>query len=264
LVVVVTAFCAWLGGRLDDAGHWAVNLVRDLPVRIGRLAVTLWAGLRGLVTFIPESWRRLTGPTSTGVSALAAAVGLRLAGWLLTFLARLADLVGLPELVEFVVRAVSVATPLTAEEVATAGSVLGLYAVRWEDVRVAEGGLLRLIFARNNGRAFTIFHTIAMPPSGYSRRANLPILVHELVHIYQHTRCGCTYIWEALRAQATEGYAYGDAEGLHLAFAAGKHFRDFNREQQAQIVEDYFRRLQADEDVRDYGPFIAELRAGEV
>ncbi|MCX7668699.1 MAG: hypothetical protein N2439_01315, partial [Anaerolineae bacterium] len=38
----------WLGDRLLDVAMWGVNLVRDLPVRIGRLATTLWQGLRGV------------------------------------------------------------------------------------------------------------------------------------------------------------------------------------------------------------------------
>jgi hypothetical protein len=183
---------------------------------------------------------------------------------MLTFLSCLADLVGLPEVAELVIRAVSRATPLTPDEFRAVASVLGTRALRYEDIRVAEGGLLRLIFRRNQGRAFTTFHTVNMPSEGYSRRANLPILVHELVHAYQNERAGSTYIWQALRAQATDGYNYGGVAGLTAALAAGKHFRDFNREQQAQIVEDYFRCLESNEDTRDYGPFIAEVRAGQI
>ena len=45
---------------------------------------------------------------------------------------------------------------------------------------------------------------------------------------------------QALHAQATAGYNYGDLAGLRAARAAGQGILSFNREQQAQIVEDFF------------------------
>jgi hypothetical protein len=53
---------------------------------------------------------------------------------------------------------------------------------------------------------------------------------------------GAVYAFQALHAQNTpEGYDYGGAEGLQAAKDAGKGFLSFNREQQAQIVQDYYR-----------------------
>ncbi len=264
LASAAVALAGWLSDRLADVARWAVNLLRDLPLRVGRLATTLWAALRGPFDYAAQILARRREPNPPNATALAVTILLRILAWLLRLLSRLADLVGLPELVELLLRAISRDTPLTPAETAAAASVLGSGALRWEDIRVAEGGLLQLIFSRNDGRAFTVFHTIAMPSTGYNRRANLSILVHELTHVYQHERAGSVYMGEAIHAQQTAGYDYGDAEGLARAREAGKCYRDFNREQQAQMVQDYFSRCQSDEDVTAYEPFIAEMREGRV
>jgi hypothetical protein len=85
-----------------------------------------------------------------------------------------------------------------------------------------------------------------------------------LVHVLQHERLGSVYIGQCLRAQRREGYDYGGAEGLQRARADGKELRHFNREQQAQIVEDFVNRQTIGEDVTAYEPYIEELRRGEI
>jgi len=50
----------------------------------------------------------------------------------------------------------------------------------------------------------------------------------------------------------------------------GRHFRDYNREQQGKIAQDYYsevvaKGLSAEDPIRQaYEPFIAELRNGEL
>jgi hypothetical protein len=61
-------------------------------------------------------------------------------------------------------------------------------------------------------------------------------LIHELGHVAQYTYVGIQYMGEAIHAQATGGYAYGGGAAL-----AGKKLSDFNREQQADIMRDYYR-----------------------
>jgi hypothetical protein len=90
------------------------------------------------------------------------------------------------------------------------------------------------------------------------------MLVHELVHVLQHERVGSVYIPEALRAQRHEGYDYGGPEGLRRALEQGKRYADFNREQQAQIAQDYYLALRRQRDASAYEPFIADLRAGRI
>ena len=85
------------------------------------------------------------------------------------------------------------------------------------------------------------------------------LAVHELTHVGQYTMSGAQYMAQALHAQlAGEGYDYAARDGsLSASIAAGRGFLSFNREQQAQICEDYH-------DVRTggtarYGGTLAEL-----
>ncbi len=113
---------------------------------------------------------------------------------------------------------------LTDEEIVAASKVLGPDAVRYSAVRVAEGRVLRLIFKINSNRAFTLFHTINLPETGHHSRGNLDLLVHEMVHVYQFEQVGSVYIWEALRAQKTNGYSYGGWEQLARDRENGQRF----------------------------------------
>jgi Domain of unknown function (DUF4157) len=183
-------------------------------------------------------------------------MGARLGG----ALAGVVDFLRLPLLLEPLVRAVTRATPLGAAELAAGKELLGEHALRWEKVRIARGGLLRFVFRLNGGRAFTLWHTINLPDSGAHSRANRSIVVHELVHVLQFERVGSAYIGQALHAQATTGYGYGGPEGLRRDRAAGKSYRDYNREQQAQIVQDCFSRRTRGEGVRDARPCASRAR----
>jgi len=259
-----TSTAAWGGERVEDAAMWAVNLLRDLPMRLARAAVTTWAALWGLVTWLPNGVRAWQAGGATDFARWAGASARRGGGRLAVLIMQLLDLIGAPELVSLLLRAVTRATPLTAAEIAAAAAVLGPTGLRYGDVRIAEGGLLRLVFKLNGGRAFTTFHTVNLPTSGGHQRSAVDILVHELVHVYQHECVGGAYIGECVYAQATTGYDYGGPEGLRRDRAAGKRYRDYNREQQAQIVQDYFVRLRHGEDLSAYEPFIAEMRERRV
>ncbi|MGH2533451.1 MAG: hypothetical protein ACRDJW_14225 [Thermomicrobiales bacterium] len=250
----------WLADRARDLGMWVINLFRDLPGRLLRLAQTLVDGLVGIATFIPEAIGALiTG----GVAGLGRWLGEKLMGglaWAGTLISRLLDVIGGPEIAEFILHLLaSGTTPLTAAERQAAQQVLGASALRWDDVRVAEGGLIEsVIFRLNNRRAFTTFHTINMPRGG----RDLATMVHELTHVYQYEKVGSLYIGQAIHAQVTAGYNYGGKAGLAQRRATGQTLRDLNREQQAQLAEDYFQDNRAGDP--DYEPFIAELRAGQL
>jgi hypothetical protein len=164
----------------------------------------------------------------------------------------------------FLLRATTHVSPLTGAEIGAAAAILGSTALRYADVRVAEGGLLNLIFRHNRGRAFTTFHTINLPTFGPHRRANFAILLHELVHVYQYERTGGLYIAEAIYAQQTAGYDYGGPNDLLICLANGICYRNFNREQQAQLVQDYYERQAAGLPVAAYEAFIEEMRQGQI
>ena len=260
----LTAAFGWLGDRIDDFAHWIANLVRLLPVRVGRIGLTLGFAIIGLVMFLPVGvrvWRR--GGKSNFAAWLRARA--RRGGlWTVQLVLQVLDLFGVPELFAFLWRAVTRATPLTGAEIVVATSVMGPLSLRFQDIRVAQDGALRPIFKRNGGRAFATFHTVNLPATGYHERSNVEILLHELVHVYQYERAGSRYFAEALLAQHEAGYDYGGAEALAQARAQGKHLRDFNREQQAQIVQDYYVYRSHGWDTAAFEPFIVELREGKV
>lgn len=254
----------WLGERLRDLLMWPLNLWRDFPVRFGRLRRTCRQGLVGLAHLLPagfeaagsgrfRSWLRLTIGQAIG--------GLHL------LLAQLFDLVGGPELAQFWLHLITNTTPLSQAEVALITAIVGPERMRYRDVRVAEGGLMDLIFKLNGNLAFATWHTINLPRSGRHTRANLAVLVHELAHVYQYEQVGSRYLGEAiymLIKTRRDCYDYGGPAGLQIAAAAGKQYRAYNREQQAKMVEDYFARRQQGLDTAAYEPFIAQLRAGNL
>jgi hypothetical protein len=258
-----TSVAGWTGDRVGDLATWAAHLIRDLPVRAGRLALTLWAGVLGLVFLVPAVARAWRNGRWSGLKAWARAGLLHTGGWLATLITRLLDLIGLPELLDFLWRTASHMSPLTGAEIAVASRILGPTALRWGDVRVAQGGFLGLWYRLKGDRAFATFYTVNLPLTGPHARENLDILIHELVHVFQYERVGSVYGAESLYAQRTDGYNYGGAEGLRQALSRGKHFCAFNREQQASIVQDYYLQLCHGWDATDYEPFIAEMRAGK-
>ncbi|MEZ4511793.1 MAG: hypothetical protein R3C62_07955 [Chloroflexota bacterium] len=257
----------WLAERLRDLCLWPINLVRDFPVRAARLLATLWRGVKGVVFFLPEMW----GENGRFLPHLRYKVG-RLADWLHQLLTNLFDLIGGPELAQFFMHLVTKTTPLTGAEIAMMSTVLGPHALRYGEIRVAEGGLFNLIFKLNGNLAFATWHTINLPltsdSQGYSHtRQNLPIVVHELTHVYQYEQIGTRYLGEAiymLIKTRRDCYNYGGVSGLATACSHGKKYCDFNREQQAKITQDYFYLRQAGYDTTHYEPFLQQARAGEL
>lgn len=76
----------------------------------------------------------------------------------------------------------------------------------------------------------------------FDKELSEPIIVHELVHIYQYQKYGSVYLYRALQAQLSKNtYDYGGSENLASGILKGKTIYDYNFEQQASIVEDFFR-----------------------
>lgn len=258
----ITAVFHWLSERLRDVAQWPINFIRDLPTRLSRLAQTVWQGLKAVFLI----WPALFAATQTGqVRPWLGQTAAQLGGWLHRLLTQLFDLLGGPEIFQFIMHLITRTTPLTGEEIADISAVLGPNALRYEDIRVAEGGLFDYIFKLNGNLAFATWHTVNMPREGHHTRANRAILVHELTHVYQYERVGTRYLGEAiymLIKTKRDCYNYGAAAGLQQACASGHTYRDFNREQQAQITQDYFTLRQRGADVTAYEPFIAQAQAG--
>jgi len=67
------------------------------------------------------------------------------------------------------------------------------------------------------------------------------LLIHELVHVWQYMSYGSLYIVHALFAQHSEmGYNYGGLDALTKVKKKGGDLTDFNFEQQADLVRDYY------------------------
>jgi hypothetical protein len=78
----------------------------------------------------------------------------------------------------------------------------------------------------------------------YRYNISMPVLIHELVHIWQYQQYGSVYISKALKAQkSVQGYDYGGSEFLYNVMLKGKNITSFNFEQQAEILEDYYRKM---------------------
>jgi hypothetical protein len=243
---------AWWSGRLNGV-HWSRTIYSE---GIG-LLMLLW--LRNIIRDTPTRMGRLIGALGAGWSIGSFRES---AAWLHAVLTYSFDVIGGPEIIQSAIRALTVTRPLTNKEVEAAERVLGTAAIRYRDVRVAHGGIWQFIFKLNRQRAFATWHTINLP--GH-RMNNLPLIVHELVHTCQFEKVGSIYIGQGLWAQFRHGtgaYDYGGSTGLNAAHSAGKHFSDYNREQQGQIAQDYYDRQQTELGTEAYEPFIDELRLG--
>jgi hypothetical protein len=112
------------------------------------------------------------------------------------------------------------------------------------------------------GYARTIGNTINFPDGG-SR--DMAFMIHELTHCWQYQKTGWTYAPKALWAQIAEGYSYTENgksadDSLTDARAAGKTLYDYNKEQQGDILSDYFKRLQRGAATAAYQPFVDDVR----
>ncbi len=84
----------------------------------------------------------------------------------------------------------------------------------------------------------------------------MAMMIHELVHVAQYEAVGRKFMLQTIG----NSYAYDWSE------LETKRFRDFNREQQCKIAEDYYTMLywqMRPPQFRLFGPRIAELRRGE-
>ena len=219
----------WVGKQLwskvtgvyERVMHW----ITRLPARVGRLLNGLWEGVKSVQPWALSWWESL-GHADTWIDFLQ---------WLGRNIIYLAEVAGIPEIAEtlndfikFNTRALSGSETSIAENVFGTSIDLGL-------VRVDEHAVLGPAFT---GRAYTAFHTI-------SNWGALPAatLVHELTHVWQYQQSGAIYMAQAIHAQMQFGSAAYDFDVHELRSAKhdGRNILSFNREKQAQIVEDFYR-----------------------
>jgi hypothetical protein len=219
----------WLGtqiwdkltGALARVSHW----VTRLPARVGRLVMGLIHGIGSVRPWSLVWWESLTH-LSTWEHFLF---------WVGTRLIDLLEIAGVGEVAETVNEFVKFNTrALSSREVAIAHKVFGK-SIDLALVRIDERAVLGPAISK---RAFTSFHTI----NAWGKLED-SVLVHELTHVWQYEKAGAIYMAQALHAQIQRGvgaYDYGGPDGLRAARAKGMHLTSFNREEQAQIVQDFY------------------------
>jgi hypothetical protein len=108
-----------------------------------------------------------------------------------------------------------------------------------------------------NGDPFTLGNTIYM--KGTSTTSWLSILVHECTHVWQYEHLGARYTSDAIWAQQT-----ANAYKWRAEMTDGKaHWRDFNREAEAEFVEDvYDKGQETGKDPTGKGEFYADEPVG--
>ena len=127
-------------------------------------------------------------------------------------------------------------------------------------LRLAEGGLLGSFgVARTLPRLVTFPKGVLTTPQHQTRYERW--LVHELTHAYQyqHGHSVLSLMPTAFAGFFVKGlYDYGGAEGLR-----GKAFTDFNTEQQANIMADYYylSTYEPHRDLSAYEPHITHVRS---
>jgi len=155
--------------------------------------------------------------------------------WLLELTFLLLELTGIFDLYDMLASFLKKVRPLNEREIGIARSVFG-NSIAFERVRVDEWAYLG---PRQGNFCYVSCNTInswgIMDDS---------ILIHELMHVWQYQHLGIVYIPRALAAQfSAEGYHYGGVKTLQIAIANRKKLLDFNYEQQADLIEDYYRLL---------------------
>lgn len=156
-------------------------------------------------------------------------------------------------------------------------------------VRITEGsrfalavGYLGSLFDRGGQRptanAMTVGYSVrfsrelrtSMSQPEQTRIGDMAWLIHELTHAWQYEHSGWIYLPQAMSERVLQGskaYQYSSKSGLvdrgrdlQKQWQDGKRFRKFRREQQGNVVRDYYVALKTNEDTSGWEPFITELR----
>jgi outer membrane biosynthesis protein TonB len=208
---------SWLGSGVKGLFAWGWRGVEGL-------VMWLWGGAKGIAKW---AWKGLLGGLA----------------WVGRLIAKMLDLVGFGEIWTLAMNIIKFwcTRTLTGVEEAEARKVFGGSISYWQ-VRIDEQSLIAAIgsfFSGGGGMGVTTAHTINFNHSISAAAGNSDMawLIHELSHVAQYTHVGLQYIGEAIHAQATGGYSYNEAD------LAAKNLADFNREQQADIIKNYYNKV---------------------
>lgn len=268
----------WIGDGLDKGFAWAVDFVKNPSLSKlwdGLLGGLSWLG-EGVKGFVRWGWRGIQGAAvwaREGLSGLAGWIwdGIVGAGkWLAKDLLLLLEFFGLGERLQIIWGLIFRMRKLTPAEIAASLKVHPSGMIPYNLIRVDENSLISSL---GGDSAVTTMHIIHSPKGGISKST----MVHELTHVAQYEHVGAVYMAEAVHAQQVYGrtgggvgsgdaYDYTRDGALPAQRAAGRKFKDLNREAQAQLVQDYYDGLMASFSIlpkADYDPFIQDMQNGE-
>ena len=152
--------------------------------------------------------------------------------WIVGLVLKGIDLLPIPLIIETLMDVIKWKTrSMIADEIKIANSVFG-NAINYSLVGMDPSSWP---VKKGKAMAYATLHTI-----NFEKSIPDHILVHEMTHIWQYRKHGSLYITESLYAQRWGGgYNYGGPEALKVN--EGEGLMAFNFEQQAEIVEDFFK-----------------------
>jgi hypothetical protein len=241
--------------NLLDVPALAFDYLTSLPFRALRLVVDSLEGTAGASQWLTDfaglflDWQGWTPVWTHLVQGVIDG-----ASWAGELLIHALEIVGTGEFLQFLWARANIMAPLNATQIAAGQEVHPPGLIPYARVRVdydsfiarmaallsGHGNLFDQLFgtAAAEHRSVTTMHVIH---TGHTM--DEPLTVHELTHVGQYELVGAMYMAEAVHAQEFgQGYDYTRLHGsLAASIAAGATYADFNREQQASIVEDYYR-----------------------
>jgi hypothetical protein len=112
-------------------------------------------------------------------------------------------------------------------------------------------------------RNYTIYFGPEVFEQGADRPGTASTFVHELTHVWQgfHSGLGWEYMVESMIAQGHAVLTQGDRNRAY-DYKPGKPWKEYNVEQQALIVQDWFRNGMSEDDER-YTYVADHIRAGQ-
>ena len=212
-----------LSFKFKAMGRRFVRFFKLLPIRLWRFGYHIFRGFTFQMSR-KEYWKDEALKRSRASVILL---------WLAEFFVLFLEILGVGELYETVTDfAKSKTRPLQDWEIKMAKTVYG-NSIDYQLVRIDEtawAGPKQYHFC------YVSFNLI----NCWKRMAN-HILIHELMHIWQYQKMGAIYMIRALIAQHTHmGYNYGGVEAIQKKLTNKERLLDFNFEQQADVVADYF------------------------
>lgn len=161
----------------------------------------------------------------------------RLSIWILELIFYFTDIAGIPEFLEIINDLIHWKNrKLNSEEKLIIDKIFG---------KSINPGLIFVDqykrYLPGKANAFVGFNTIF-----FNTKISGILLVHEATHCWQYQRFGSVYILRALLAQYSgDGYNYGGFTKIKKALD-NHNIGAFNYEQQAEIIEDYYKLISGD------------------